>query len=124
MEHLKYLSWANYVFAGLHLLAVGLVLLMGLGVVGLMVSEGLYPAEVAMQTAPIIGGAFVMICFSMLYVVAGSGVAVGRRRGLQTVLAVLNLCGCPGIFFAGYSLWVCYGNSATKQVFDEGGLLE
>jgi hypothetical protein len=107
-----------------HLLAA-LALLVGALVMGAtLVSAGVEPAAMPMQLAPIVLGAFVLLGFSTVYVVAGAGVVQGRRRGLQTVLAVLNLCGCPGVFYAGYALWVCYGNEASKQVFDEGGLLE
>ena len=123
MEHLKYLSWINYFFGVVSLFVSGMMLL-SLGVsVALMLNSG---GDITAILPSIIGaGVFMLVTFvlSILYFLAGGGVAKGRRRGLQTVLSVLALPNCPvGLLYGGYSLWICWSNEPTKNAFDEGGV--
>ena len=122
MDHLKYLSWVNYFFGAMALLSFGLLLLGMLASVGLTLSAG---GEISAVLPSVIGlgvGSLVLLVVSILHFLAGSGVAKGRRRGLQTVLAVLTLPNCPGLFYGIYALWVCWGNEPTKHAFEEGGV--
>jgi len=123
VEHLKYLSWANYAMGALTLL--GCLALLALAAItgGLGLSAG---AEIGDLMPGLMGpciGSLVTLLLASLFFMSASGVARGKRRGLQTVMAVLTICNCPGLFYAIYALWVCYGNESTKTVFEEGGLI-
>ena len=117
MGHLRALQVFNVVFA---VLAAGVALLfMALWCIGGIIAIG--------QGHPIgwlflVGGAIVAALATGLAVLHGraaAGVAVGRRRVLQSALAVLHLVNFPvGTAFAVYALWVCWFNDETKVYFD------
>ena len=125
MEHLKYLSWLNYVL-GLAELVFSLISLIGVAVTGVMLlSAGREPNSVFQAVAPAL--LFGTVCFiaSMMLLSAGRSVRRGRGLGLQNLLAGLGVfvC-CPGLLYTGYVVWVCHKNPSTKQVFEEGGLID
>ena len=122
MEHLKYLSWFNYLFAAFTGLAALFVVLGGLAVGGSMLMGG---GEGDMTPLVITGvsigfAALIIFVLFALYIVAGRKVAVGRGRILQTILAVLAITNLPiGTIYGAYALWVCWMNEETKKVFEE-----
>lgn len=123
MDHLKVLSILDFVSAGLSILAMLLVGLSTAATIGLAVTSG-GGSEVwtAMLPALVING-LVLVFLGVLAVIeilAGLRVRDGRGRILQTVVAVLSLLNCPlGTLFAGYSLWVCWIDEASKARFEQ-----
>jgi len=50
---------------------------------------------------------------------AATGTVLGKRRLLQSVLAILHVVNMPiGTAFAVYTLWVCWFHQPTKVFFD------
>lgn len=119
MQHLDYLKYANFAMAALYALAL-LIVLVAVGLqIGLVVSNG---ADTSALIPLVIGGGaalFVVLALLVLFVVTGRMVGSGRGRILQTVLAVLNIGNCPGVFYAVYALWVCWLNDETKVAFEQ-----
>jgi hypothetical protein len=117
MGHLRALQIFNIVFA---VIAAGVALLfVMLWCIGgiIAIREG-HPIGWVF----LIGGvviASLLTGLAVLHGKAAAGVAVGRRRVLQSALAVLHLVNFPvGTAFAVYSLWVCWFNDQTKLYFD------
>jgi hypothetical protein len=117
MGHLRALQIFNIVFAVLAVaVALLFVLLWCIGGI-IAIREG-HPIGWVF----LVGGAVVAALLGGLAVLHGkaaAGVAVGRRRVLQSALAVLHLVNFPvGTAFAVYSLWVCWWSDQTKLYFD------
>ena len=131
MHHLGSLRILNYVMAGIHALAVMMLVLFG--AVGVAVFRRLIETDPAFTgpdaPPPEIVGVIVLVVFGLagllllletvLLVVAGRAVGQGRGRLLQTILAILQIASFPvGTAYGVYALWVCWSNGPTKAVFD------
>jgi hypothetical protein len=118
MDHLQILKILNYLSAALQGL-VGLLCLAG-GVFSGVTIIGLQGDVVSGLITVVVYLVITVFVFAMagLFVFCGNGVGQGKRRTLQTVLAVLSLGSCPGIFYGIYALWVLWGNEDTKAKFE------
>ncbi len=117
MAHLRALKIIHLVFA---VIAVAVALLfVALWCVGgiLAIREG-HPIGWLF----LVGGAVIaalLTGLAALHVRAGRAAVEGRRRVLQSALAVLHLVNFPvGTAFALYALWICWFNEPTKIYFD------
>ena len=63
----------------------------------------------------------ILAAITATYAIAGRWAASGRLRPFQTLLAVVSLFSCPGALYGLYALYVCYLNSESSQLFDQGG---
>ncbi len=120
MNHLNNLKLVNYVLGALNLLVALLTILGGIATVGMGVASG---ADIGSMVPSIV--MFGVFTFSIgivavLFFMAGGRVARAKGRVLQTILAVLSLPSCPGIFYGAYALWVCWMNAESKALLDQG----
>ena len=111
MKHLTYLKYIYLIFGAMYALTVlltcaGSVAVFATGGEGSIAAGVLY-----------IFVAFFLCVLTGLYVLAGVKLGRGEGRILGTILSVLMLFNCPGIFIGAYTLWVCWANEETKKIF-------
>ena len=122
MTHLKYLSWVSY----------GMALFFGMFTAffafGTFVStvlpilDGAPASAVFASFFGVASSTLILAAISVVYLVAGRVAALGRMRGLQTLVAVVSLFTCPGALYGWYALYVCYLNEESRSLFEQGGL--
>ncbi len=114
MKHLKYLKIIHFLVAALYLFIA--VCMLGTGIFFIVGSP---MEDSAMAGGGLMGASVVVAIIAMFYFNLGGKLAQGRGRVGATVLSVMNMGNCPGIFVSAYVLYICWFNAETKKFFED-----